>query len=228
MTTRNNYPAHGAKQETRKATLEAVKRLPHLWRHDHLSCDWMELTAEDDKTLPMLLREGVLVPGTSKYIGINYADPTLDEPLAKREDASRKLLADNEDKFADDPAIWHYGTFEDACLERIFPRAGVIVFDTHYSIGRHNTLKMAGPVLHFFKHQVRTLKQAVLVLNVVYRGSNGLPLDKAIAQWTEAIADYLDLPTEAIPIHVYRSAGRQWQMVLTRLSLDAAYLPPDW
>jgi len=218
---RSDYSECPEKQRTRRETLEAVMKCDALWDFGTLDCDWMETTGQKAPSLKMLIEQGI---DPNRFIGINWADPSLKGHVEHHEleKASRDLLKANEEMYQ--AGTWHYGSFEQACREDLFPNVGVIVFDSHYAISANDAITRPVHVIEFFKQQVRRLGQAVLVINVVYKGSRSLPRDKAKDIWVQALADHLGLPVEAIPMDIYTSEGRSRPMALTRIAMDAAHL----
>ena len=148
---------HQAKQATRVRALGLVKQSSFLWSRDHqaLTCDWVELAGARAPTLQYLLEEQVLRPDLpARFIGVDH-----DEDVIR---GCRELFGD------DGPASWHQGGLAPALRrEDAFPRAGVLVYDSHRSVkGDRTTLKEIDRLARFAEHQCSKLNEFMLVLNV--------------------------------------------------------------
>ena len=197
-TTRHVFSAQAnpTKARTRDKTLHLVQDETWFWYDGVLTADWIELCAERDETLQLLLREGALQPGKGRYVGVN-------------KDAA--LLARNRDHFAEATAAglveWVEGTWEDVLSDlSAYPNAGILVFDSFNSVANEHLAEILEPTIQFAHARQATLGQALVVLNLALRGKDRRH------DYHQLIEQRLGVPVSSSQFNTYRGEGRTVSM----------------
>ena len=145
-----------AKHDTRRRTLDLLMASDYfIPEGGFLNGDWLDLCGERDETLRMLLDEGVLRPGSSRYIGVN------DNP---------DVLALNREHFkeatADGRAVWVEGSWGSVTADLSqHPRVRVINFDSCNKLGNKHLGSILLDSLALAEHLFRRNGTVLLVLN---------------------------------------------------------------
>ena len=202
----DQYPK---KHQIRVGTLDLLRDETHptcLWHNGHLTHDWVELCGDaPDVTCGLLLKEGAIIPGSGRYIGVNR-DPDI--------------IRRNSQAYAGDTTQWVHADILHLLSDLDNPtlhNVGVLVFGAFYSPSNLEQDAILTPVLTFARSQYERLGQFLLVINQAMRGTRSVSLAAARTRFAQSIQEYCGI--DHIPdsaFITYRS--RNANMRILRLS----------